>query len=46
MGELADRRVKTSERIKELRARLQTAESIVTGKACVYTTGSRHQTRT
>jgi hypothetical protein len=40
MGELADRRVRTSERIKELRARLLTAETIATGKACVYATGS------
>jgi hypothetical protein len=40
MDELADRRSQTAERIKELRARLQTAESIATGKACVYATGS------
>jgi UTP:GlnB (protein PII) uridylyltransferase len=40
VGELSDRRTQTAERITELRARLQTAESIATDKACVYATGS------
>jgi predicted nucleotidyltransferase len=40
MGELSDRRSQTTERIKELRALLQTAEGIAKGKACVYATGS------
>ena len=40
MGELADRRTESLARFDELRARLQVAESIVRGKACVYATGS------
>jgi hypothetical protein len=40
MGELSDRRSQTAERITALRARLQTAEDIARGKACVYATGS------
>lgn len=40
MGELHDRRQQTRRRIGELRERLREAEGIVTGKACVYATGS------
>lgn len=40
MGEIADRRSKTDERISELRSRLKAAEALAKGKACVYATGS------
>lgn len=40
MGELANRRSETAARIAVLRARLRNAETLVQGKACVYSTGS------
>ena len=40
MGELATRRAKTQERLNQLRSMLVEAESLASGKACVYATGS------
>jgi predicted nucleotidyltransferase len=40
VGELADRRSGTAERIAELRGRLKSAEALAKGKACVFATGS------
>lgn len=40
MGELADRRSETSARLSALRDRLKDAETVASGKACVYATGS------
>lgn len=40
MGELADRRSATAERIASLRARLKAAEALAKRKACVFATGS------
>lgn len=40
MGELAERRANTSERLCNLKAELKSAENIARGKACVYATGS------
>jgi predicted nucleotidyltransferase len=40
LGEIADRRSKTDDRIAELRDRLTGAEGLAAGKACVYATGS------
>jgi predicted nucleotidyltransferase len=40
VGEIADRRSKTAARIAELRSRMKAAEALVTGKACIYATGS------
>ena len=40
MGELADRRSETSTRIRNLRGRLEAAEALIKGKACVFATGS------
>jgi hypothetical protein len=40
MGELADRRSETAQRITDLRGRLKTAEALAKGKACVFATGS------
>jgi predicted nucleotidyltransferase len=40
VGELADRRAQTEERIKELRKELKTTETRADGKACVYAIGS------
>ncbi len=40
MGEIADRRSKTDERIAELRGKLGAAEALAKGKACVFATGS------
>ena len=40
MGQLFDRRSQTIQKIKDLRARLSAAETIASGKACVYMTGS------
>lgn len=40
MGELANRRSDTAERIINLRSRLKDAGEIAEGKACVYATGS------
>jgi predicted nucleotidyltransferase len=40
VGELSDRRTKTEARIHEIRGRLDAAEAIAFGKACVYATGS------
>ncbi len=40
MGELANRRIQTGDRIKELKKRLAGTETILAEKACVYATGS------
>jgi hypothetical protein len=40
VGELADRRFYTESRIETLQGKLQEAEAIAVGKACVYATGS------
>lgn len=40
MGQLADRRFQTAERVKQLQAALADAEKRASGKACVYATGS------
>ncbi len=40
MGELADRRAATTARLADLRGRLNAAEALVEGKACVFATGS------
>lgn len=40
MGELSSRRSQSEERIKSLRNKLKTAETLALGKACVYATGS------
>ncbi len=40
MGELADRRVQTSERLRLLTKELSDAAALADGKACVYATGS------
>ena len=40
MGELADRRDTTADRLTILNAGMMVAEGIATGKACVYATGS------
>ena len=40
MGELSERRSQTADRIKDLRARLTDAETMASGRACVYMTGS------
>jgi hypothetical protein len=40
VGELANRRSETQARLDRLRLRLQTAEALAKGKACVYATGS------
>jgi UTP:GlnB (protein PII) uridylyltransferase len=40
LGELADRRAQTAGRLSELVSRLQAAELLAAGKACVYATGS------
>jgi predicted nucleotidyltransferase len=40
LAELSDRRSQTQIRLKALRKRLQSAEEIAAGKACVYATGS------
>jgi hypothetical protein len=40
VGELADRRSKTAIRINDLRSRLKGAAALVSGKACVFATGS------
>jgi UTP:GlnB (protein PII) uridylyltransferase len=40
VGELSERRSQTTDTIKELRARLTTAETMAAGRACVYMTGS------
>jgi predicted nucleotidyltransferase len=40
LGELADRRVQTNERLKTLQEILKPAEKISADKACVYATGS------
>ena len=40
MDELADRRSQTAARLLLLRERLETAEKLAAGKACVYATGS------
>lgn len=40
MGELADRRASTANRLSALIAALKAAESFARGKACVYATGS------
>jgi hypothetical protein len=40
VGELNDRRLQTTARIKTLREKLSDAEGIAAGKACVYATGS------
>jgi predicted nucleotidyltransferase len=40
VGELSERRAQTESRIKILRERLTLAETIASGKACVYATGS------
>jgi len=40
VGELADRRSKTTARVAELRGCLQNAEALASGKACVFATGS------
>ena len=40
MGELADRRRQTGDRLVKLQAELSDAEVIARGKACVYVTGS------
>jgi len=40
LDELSNRRSQTEERLKVLREKLQSAEGIARGKACVYATGS------
>jgi UTP:GlnB (protein PII) uridylyltransferase len=40
VGELSERRSQTADTIKDLRARLNVAEMMASGKACVYMTGS------
>jgi hypothetical protein len=40
VGELADRRTQTADRIDTLTAHLKDAENLAAGKACVYATGS------
>lgn len=40
MGELADRRAYTADRVSTLIAELKSAEAFAKGKACVYATGS------
>ena len=40
MGELANRRTQTKERLETLREKLKPAEEISADKACVYATGS------
>ncbi len=40
MGELADRRSETEARISQLRDRLNDAQALAEGRACVYATGS------
>ena len=40
MGELADRRLQTGERLTQLREELKGAAELADGKACVYATGS------
>lgn len=40
MGELAERRAKTADRLSSLIAHLKRAEELAKGKACVYVTGS------
>jgi predicted nucleotidyltransferase len=40
MGELSERRAKTDHRVEKLRKKIDTAERLLCGKACVYATGS------
>lgn len=40
MGARSDRRIQTDERLQSLCKKLQTADDIANGKACVYATGS------
>ena len=40
MGELADRRAATKQRLSEIVQNLSNADSLASGKACIYATGS------
>jgi hypothetical protein len=40
MSEISDRRIYTASRIVELRKHLKAADELISGRVCVYATGS------